>query len=126
MYDSVEVSWVRGHDPEIQIHQCDGVPPSQRGNAVALKTLSLSTYTHEELHWMLQCEGFSYLNATAAKVAAVAGKQVPSPQLAPSVACEALVAVDAKRWWRMVTIGGAVLITCVIVLRCALKGPLAS
>lgn len=123
MYDAVEVSWIRGRDPEILVLNCEGQPPSKREDIVALKTIKLASYTHEQLHWLLQCEGFSYRDAGAAQAAAAAGQKVPVPALPPAQACEVLEAVDSARWWNYVSIATATLITMGIILRCALKGP---
>lgn len=123
MYGSVEVSWVRGMDPEMQVHQCNGKPPSKRpSEQVALKTFRLSSYTHEELHWLLQCQGFFYKNASAAaKAAAAAGKKLPA-ELLPSEACAAVAEVDAKRWLQTVAIVCAILVTFSILLTCSMRG----
>lgn len=116
MYASVEVNWVRGRDPEMQVHNCDGRPPSKNEDLTEVKTVKLSSYTHDELHWVLQCHGFVFENATAAKALA------PAP-LPRDAACEALAAVDAQRMWRYYSIAAGILITCAFVLRCAVRGP---
>lgn len=52
-YPLVEVSWQRGHDPEVEFWNCDGRPPSKlKGEKPAL-TVALSPYETTELHSLL-------------------------------------------------------------------------
>mmetsp|Transcript_17052 Transcript_17052/g.27375 ORF Transcript_17052/g.27375 Transcript_17052/m.27375 type:complete len:128 (-) Transcript_17052:148-531(-) len=107
----------------MQIYNCKGAPPSKSAGLIAVKTLRLSSYTHEQLHWALQCEGIKYANASAVKEIAVSGSGIPAVQLEPSNACGALHVVDDQKWWRNCTIAGVVLITCAVCLRIILRPP---
>jgi hypothetical protein len=122
MYQSVEVSWVRGQDPEMRVHHCTGKPPSTDKDIAALKTIRLSTYNHEELHLLLQCEGFTYSNVTAASAAAAAGIKLPYPAMDSASACDAIASSDSQRWWHFAAIIFAAVLTCAALARCALKG----
>ena len=65
-YPLVEVSWQRGHDPEVEFWNCDGRPPSKlKGEKPAL-TVALSPYETTELHSLLQCHGIFPANGSPA------------------------------------------------------------
>jgi hypothetical protein len=81
----------------MRVHHCTGKPPSTDKDIAALKTIRLSTYNHEELHLLLQCEGFTYSNVTAASAAAAAGIKLPYPAMDSASACNAIASSDSQR-----------------------------
>lgn len=94
MYPALTITWLRGHDPELEVWNC-----SQRSDAPApgdvVQKIDLSPYSTVELHQLVQCKGME-----------------PSPQAgkeAPAVArdaalCAGLGGAAAAKvpWYRSV------------------------
>mmetsp|Transcript_68822 Transcript_68822/g.201553 ORF Transcript_68822/g.201553 Transcript_68822/m.201553 type:complete len:147 (-) Transcript_68822:71-511(-) len=55
MYPALEIQWERHHDPELQIRDCHGVPPSEQSASEVIKSLSLAHFGHLQVHQVLQC-----------------------------------------------------------------------
>ena len=57
-YKMVEVTWQRGHDPELELYECSGSPPSQLAKSVEPDLrIALSPFETKDLHVLLQCHG---------------------------------------------------------------------
>mmetsp|Transcript_1064 Transcript_1064/g.3582 ORF Transcript_1064/g.3582 Transcript_1064/m.3582 type:complete len:151 (+) Transcript_1064:225-677(+) len=59
MYPALQIHWQRGHDPELQVRDCQGKPPSEQSESEVVKSISLSSFTHAQLHLLLQCNRLS-------------------------------------------------------------------
>lgn len=60
LYPAVEILWLRGHDPEMEVRSCTGQPPSSsRGSVEPVKKVSLARFNTQELHVLMQCNGLT-------------------------------------------------------------------
>lgn len=126
LYPMVQVLWVRGREPELEVGRCSDLPPPapsvtrgehERREPRAFlgdgsNALPLTPFGRQELHWLLQCHGLSPRNDSSLP----ADVQV----LPPDVACSEIKAYEelqAYRWWRAVYI----FIGCSVTLLCSLK-----
>lgn len=102
IYPSVEVTWRRGHDPEIEVRECNGEPPSSQlgpGGPQPIIKIGLSPFSTDQIHYLLQCHGI-YPGSKA---------PISTPRAATSAkACEKLPEVLERGWWPW--IGGAMLV----------------
>jgi len=90
-YPKVELEWIRGHDPVLEVRECTGAPPSADVKPTPIATISLAPFNTEELHYLLQCNGF------------VPSQKAPLsiPRLDRETACQALPEVKSSLWWWM-------------------------
>ncbi|CAJ1448246.1 unnamed protein product [Effrenium voratum] len=100
----VELSWERGHDPELEVYACGGTSPSaslERGQQPLAK-VALAPFDTQELHFLLQCHG----------IAPLPGAKVPTA----ATAQEACGRLPEVRGWPLQSILLSVALTVLLVL----------
>ena len=99
-----EITWLRGHDPEMEVHSCDGKPPSARielGLQPSAR-IALSPFSTQDLHFLLQCQGLQ----------PAADSQAPRAD-SKADACAKLPEISSWWDWRL---QWAAILVCVILL----------
>ncbi|CAK9062808.1 unnamed protein product [Durusdinium trenchii] len=112
-YPSVEVTWQRGHDPELELWACNGSPPSSmaKSNLEPSARIALSPYQTAELHFLLQCHGIQPVPGSPAP-------RVPTGE----DACERIANISAWQPWHWLSATAAVVIPLILVYRCCCHG----
>ena len=109
-YPSVEVTWQRGHDPELELWTCSGSPPSSMAKSKLEPSMriALSPYQTVDLHFLLQCHGIQPANGSPAVRAASVEE-----------ACERIDKAKAAMWqpWLQLSAVAVFLISLVVVYR---------
>jgi len=97
-YPNLEITWERGHDPELEARNCTGSPPSQDLNTEVIR-MDLSPFTTEELHLLVQCLGLIPLGSQS-RDAALQIPQLPSIYPERVRECKRLREMGAAgSWW---------------------------
>ena len=107
-YKMVEVSWQRGHDPELELYSCSGSAPSQMAKSVEPeKRIALSPFETQDLHVLLQCQGLE-----APEYAVDISKEV----------CDQMARKSSWSWMWLASLGLLIPLVC-LCWRCRHTGP---
>eukprot|EP00933_Yihiella_yeosuensis_P000231 TRINITY_DN100371_c0_g1_i1.p1 TRINITY_DN100371_c0_g1~~TRINITY_DN100371_c0_g1_i1.p1 ORF type:complete len:148 (+),score=14.30 TRINITY_DN100371_c0_g1_i1:266-709(+) len=101
MYPNLEITWKRGHDPEMEVWDCHGQPPSLQLEGPEpgepRLTIDLSPFSTKDMHFLVQCHGIRPGAVTHADL----------PRLEASEACKHLP--EGDRWYSKL---GAAFLVC--------------
>lgn len=59
MYPALEIYWKRSHDPELEVRECLGRPPSAFNGSKLVKSYNLAQFSYDQLHLLMSCKRFS-------------------------------------------------------------------